>query len=198
MGVLPTSEPRTIAIFDFDGTLAEHDSLWPFLVAVAGLPRCMLAMCVSLWAYIFACQGDKRTIVKERLLYAILRGRRHSELAPAITRMKSWPRWMKTAEDLKRHYAAGHHVVIATGSLDLYIKEMLGDLPYHAILSTEMEVQGGVLTGRMALGNCVRQRKAERVEAYMLSHGPYEDSWAYGNAPHDLPMMKLTKHSVVI
>ena len=189
---------RTIAFFDFDGTLAQDDSLWPFLVAVAGLPRCLCALAKGVFFYLFPCGRDRRTAVKEILLSTVLEGKHLSALVPAVERMRVWPRWMKTADDLRDHFAKGHHVVIATGSLNLYVKEMLGDMPYHAILCTEMEIIGGVLTGRMASGNCVRKRKAERVAEYLLKNGPFADSWAYGNLPHDLPMMELANHRVII
>jgi len=194
----PCETGRTVAFFDFDGTLAECDSLWPFLVAVAGWPRCLLAVVQGFCSYLFPAGQDRRTIIKAKLLEAVLRGRRLSDLAPSVTRMRGWPRWMKTADDLRRHYARGHHVVIATGSLNLYISEMLRDLPHHAIICTTMEERDGVLTGKMASGNCVRKRKAELVAAYIKEHGPFDDSWAYGNAPHDLPMMDLVQHRVII
>lgn len=188
-----------IAFFDFDGTLAKGDSLWPFLIAVAGWPRCLCAVAVSLWAYA-ACppEADQRTIIKDVLLRRILGGRRVKDLDDAIARMKDWPRWLPTVAALKDHHARGHHIVIATGSLGLYVPAMLGDLPYHAILATEIEVVDDVLTGRMSLGNCVRQTKAERVAAYMKEHGPFAESWAYGNAPHDLPMMQHVTHGIVV
>ncbi len=34
----------TLAVFDFDHTLITGDSLWPFLAAVAGWPRALLAL----------------------------------------------------------------------------------------------------------------------------------------------------------
>lgn len=189
---------RAIAVFDFDGTLAAKDSLWPFLLAVAGWPRCVWALLCGVVALVTTCHGDRRTIIKTTLLEKILRGRRVDELKPAIERMRSWPQWLPTVDALKRHHEAGDHIVIATGSLDLYVKQMLGALPYDAILATEMDVHDGVLSGHMALGNCVRQRKAERVAAYIKLYGPFADSWAYGNAPHDLPMMELMKHRVIV
>lgn len=190
---------RALAVFDFDGTLAAKDSLWPFLIAVAGWPRCLFAVLCGVVALAVRRKGrDLRTTMKATLLETVLRGRRVDSLAPALERMRDWPRWLPSAEALKRHHEAGDLVVIATGSLDLYVKAMLGSLPYDDILATEMEVRDGVLTGQMTLGNCVRQRKAERVAAYMKQHGPFADSWAYGNAPHDEPMMDLMNHRVVV
>lgn len=193
------SASRSIAFFDFDGTLAARDSLWPFLVDVGGRWRCICAVAVGLWTYI-TCppESDRRTIIKDVLLRRILAGRRVEDLADSVARMKNWPRWLPTVAALKDHYARGHHIVIATGSLGLYVPSMLGDLPYHAILATEMETVDGVLTGRMSLGNCVRATKAARVEAYIKEHGPFAESWAYGNAPHDLPMMQHVLHGVIV
>ena len=189
---------KTIAVFDFDGTLAAHDSLWPFLVAVAGFPRCVLAVLGAAAAYLVAKDGDHRTIVKEKLLFTILRGRRAVDLKTAIKRMKEWPCWLDSLDALKKHHEQGHHILIASGSLDLYIEEMLAGIPHDGVLCTRMEVVDGVLTGRMESGNCVRQRKAELVRAYMQQNGPFGESWAYGNAPHDLPMMELMTHCVII
>lgn len=189
-----------VAFFDFDGTLAHRDSLWPFLIAVAGFWQCMAGILLALFQYVFAKDGqDRRTIIKAALLNYTLKGRKTQDLVPAISRMRSWPNWITpTTEALKKHHEDGHKVVVATGSLDLYVQAMLGDLPVDAILCTRMEVKDGVLTGQMLSGNCVRKRKAELVAEYMKEHGPFAESWAYGNAPHDLPMMELTTHRVVI
>ncbi len=194
-----SSRMRSIAFFDFDGTLAAKDSLWPFLVAYAGKPRCLLAAARAAVCLPFkSADVDLRTAFKDSLLKSILAYVRVADLKPAIERMRIWPQWLPTVEALKKHHEAGDLIVIATGSLDLYIREMLGALPYDAILATEMDVHDGVLTGEMALGNCVRERKAQRVAAYLEQHGPFADSWAYGNAPHDLPMMELVNHRVVV
>lgn len=193
-------EGRKIAFFDFDGTLAHCDSLWPFLVAVAGFWRCYFAALRSLAVWVSPPKGkDRRTAVKEVLLKQTLAGRSVEELGGAIERMRTWPRWIgATVVALRDHHAQGHEVVVATGSLDLYVRQMLGDLPVDAVLATEVGVHDGVLDGSMPLGNCVRQIKAERVAAYMKEHGPYVESWAYGNLPHDLPMMELTTHRVIV
>lgn len=194
--------PRTVAFFDFDATLSKGDSLWPFLVAAAGWPRCILALFAGAGAYLLALVHpgmDRRTAIKDALLHVTMRGLKVAELGPAIERMKRWPRWLEPAHSaLLEHHAKGHTIVIATGSLDLYVPQMLGDLPYDAILCTQMENVDGRLTGRMLSGNCVRGRKAQLVEEYLAEEGPFEDSYAYGNAPHDLPMMLHVRHGIII
>ncbi len=196
------SQKRSIAFFDFDGTLAEGDSLWPFLVAARGWAWCAGAflLCLPLPLLAFAAGKNWRTAVKAGLLRLTLGGLSLEEAARAAGKMRSWPKWIeKNVATLRKHHEAGHLVVIATGSLNLYMPTILRDvLPYDELLCTEMEMKGNVLTGRMASGNCVRERKAQRVAEYIVANGPFEESWAYGNAPHDLPMMEVVKTGIVV
>jgi phosphatidylglycerophosphatase C len=196
-----SSGARTIVIFDYDNTLVEGDSLWPFLVAVAGWRRASLALLKALagFVWVWARGGDYRTHVKERLLLDLLAGKREVDLAPAVEKMLSWPRERALVMNaLREQYNKGNHIVIASGSLSLYLPSLLRRIPHHAVLCTEMEIKDGVVTGRMASGNCVRARKAERVADYLTVHGPFDDSWGYGNAPNDLPMLEKVRHRVIV
>lgn len=193
------TEQKTIAIFDFDGTLIKGDSLWPFLVAVAGLPRCLYILAMALVKINGCPQKERRTFIKSYLLKETLGGRRVADLEPAVKKVQAWVRWIEpTRKALMEHHASGHHIMIASGSLDLYLPVLLKDIPCDTVLCTRMEVENGVLSGRMLTGNCVRERKAEMVGDFLATHGPFEDSWGYGNLPHDLPMLHLVKNRVVV
>lgn len=195
-----SEKKNTIAFFDFDGTLVENDSLWPFLLTAAGRSTCYAACAKALWARIFCpADKDKRSIFKDVLLQHTLAGKSLDELSIAAQKIESWPKWIEAScNAIKDHHAQGHFIVIASGSLDIYLKNLLKHIPYNAVICTEMEIKNGVLTGKMSSGNCVRESKAKRVATYLEQHGPYEDSIAYGNAPHDLPMMELTNKRVIV
>ncbi len=191
---------RTIAFFDFDGTLVKGDSLWPFLFRAVGFWKASYAIFRAILRQ-FKCPlgKDKRTYFKENLLFYVLRGADLDEMAQVAARMKSWPVWIEgTVQALNDHHEKGHHIVIASGSLDLYLAALLEDLPCDDIICTRMECEEDTLTGFIASGNCVRQRKAQKVAEYLATHGPFEEVWAYGNAPHDLPMMEYAKTKVII
>ena len=198
---------RALAVFDFDDTLVEGDSLWPFLVHVAGLPRAASALLEALLCFVFRRARDKndpaladfRTFVKARLLKRLLAGRRTDSLGPAIERLRRWRRWNEPVRRaLLERAQEGCAIVIASGGLDLYLPALLADLPPHALICTKMEVENGLITGAMASGNCVRAEKAKCLKAWIAAHGPFSASWGYGNFPHDLPMLELVERRVIV
>jgi HAD superfamily phosphoserine phosphatase-like hydrolase len=194
---------RTIAIFDFDHTLIEGESFWAFLSFVVGWPRTIMAAVEGL--ALFAVQRitgknvELRTFLKAHLLGRLIAGRRTDDFKPAIEKLRGWIVWKKPIHAaLLDHHAKGHRIVIASGGLDIYLPELLKDLPHHAIICTTIGIQNGIVTGEMTFGNCVRDRKAELVTAYLAEHGGFTESWGYGNLPHDLPMLGVLKHRVVV
>jgi phosphatidylglycerophosphatase C len=193
---------RKIAVFDFDDTLVHGDSLWPFLLKLAGTVRVVWAMG---WALATtktpeAESGfDRRGMVKANFLRALLAGRSLASLQESLAALQSWSQWRQDiVAKLHEHKAAGCHIVIASGGLDIYLPTLLQGLPYDTLICTRMVVEDGVLTGAMAGGNCVRAEKARRIADYLAAHGPFMESWGYGNAPHDEPMLALLQHKTII
>jgi phosphoserine phosphatase len=99
---------------------------------------------------------------------------------------------------LRDHHAQGDKIVIASGGLDLYLPELLQNIPYDALICTQIGTSDDIVTGEMINGNCVRLRKAELVGAWLAANGPFEQSFGYGNYPHDVPMLGLLKHRIIV
>lgn len=198
---------RVIAVFDFDHTLIEGESFWAFLGLAAGWPRTIAALAEGLWLYALRRLknpedleiADHRTFLKAHLLNRLLAGRALTQFPGAIKELHGWVKWKERVHKaLLEHHAKGHHIVIASGGLDLYLPDLLQDLPHDAIICTQIEVKDGAVTGIMVRGNCVRFRKAELLKEYLESKGPFMESWGYGNLPHDLPMLRLLKHQIIV
>jgi phosphoserine phosphatase len=181
--------------------------MWIFFAAVAGWPRVVSAFLESLVLFTFEhfvwktdrVRIDRGTFFKVQMLQRLIAGRRVASLSEPIAKLVRTALWNEKICDLLReHYGKGHHVVIASGSLSLYLPEMVKNLPHHALLCTDVGISDGIVIGDMPLGNCVRQGKAERVATYMNEHGPFGESWGYGNFPDDVPMMNLMKYRVIV
>jgi len=204
---LTTPPVSTIVVFDFDHTLIEGDSFWNFLSLIAGWPHTILALIGGVGQLALGRLkskhdpqfADHRTFLKAHLLERLVTGRKLADLPRAVETLRQRLRWKESVRtSLQEHHAAGHHVVIASGGLDLYLVELLQDVPHHGVICTQIGVADGTITGAMVNGNCVRLRKAELVAEYLQQHGPFAESWGYGNLPHDLPMLELVKHRIVI
>lgn len=192
------SMTRGVAFFDFDGTLVKGDSLIPYLGYVAGWPKMIAAFAKSV-ASPEKGHPDTRTGIKSALLKRTLAGVPYEEARAAASKLAPLKIWKPlTHKALLKHKADGFTIVVATGALELYIHQLLEELPVDLVIATEMEVKDGILTGAIQGGNCVRQEKARRVEAYLKTHGPFDVTYGYGNAPHDLPMLALLDHKTVI
>ena len=199
---------RSIAIFDFDGTLVEGDSLWPFLGYACGWPKVAMSMIKAIGAYGLAkiqkrpaseC-ADPRTFMKTYMMHDLLAGKTMGQLQPAVKHLLKRAKWKADIrQKLQDHQTRGDRIVIASGGLDLYLPALLDGVVHdYALICTEMESFDGMLTGFMPAGNCVRQVKAERVAAYLKANGPFADSWGYGNYPHDVPMLELVNHRILV
>src|SRR5271154_2762149 len=92
---------RKLAVFDFDHTLIEGDSLWPFLVYAAGMPRALAALGEALGLFVVrrlqnkndSAIADPRTFIKAHLVRRLLEGRRAAELGSAIGKLRAWQKW---------------------------------------------------------------------------------------------------------
>lgn len=202
------NQKKVVAFFDFDGTLVYADAIIPYLIKLVGVRKLLAA---ALYAFFkglyFRMRGrlsglDPRTLGKELMLRKLLAGIPLEKAHQAADNMTNWVFWKKRMVDaLKNHRAQGHKVVIVTGSLNLYVHKLLASagIEYDDLLATEMEAMDGVLTGRFApTGNRVRQVKAAAVQVWLNEHGPFDETWGYGNAPNDVPMLELLQHKVIV
>jgi phosphatidylglycerophosphatase C len=191
--------PRSIAIFDYDGTLVHRDSLLQFMVLACGWPKALWGLTLSLLKP-HKGEMDYRTGVKTAWLRRCLKGQQEGDLRALAGQLKGLQHWKEPAYSaLLKHKADGALIVVATGALDLYIRALLADLPVDLVLATELETTAdGRLTGALKGGNCVRKEKARRVAALLAAEGPFAISYGYGNAPHDLPMLDLLDQRMVI
>lgn len=191
---------RTVAAFDFDGTLTARDTLAPFLRMVAGPAAVLAAACADAPRLLLAAAGrSSRDAAKERFLARVLGGRSHEEVAArgeeygaGIARRGIRPAML---DRIAWHRAQGHELVIVSASLDVYLDEVGRHLGIDTVLCSRLEVAAdGTCTGRLAGGNCRGPEKAQRLRAHVGAGGCR--LWAYGDSAGDREMLALADHPV--
>jgi phosphatidylglycerophosphatase C len=187
-----------LALFDFDGTLTQRDTVLPFLLSVCGgqaLPRLSVAAARG-----FAGDGDaRRDAAKAAIIMSALAGRSSAEVnaaGRAYARVVL-QRALRPAgrARLEWHRAHGHRLVIVSASLEPYLAVVAELLGVELCLCTRLEVSDDVrLTGSMAGANCRGAEKARRVRA-VVEPNEYE-VWAYGDSAGDEALLALANHPV--
>lgn len=87
---------------------------------------------------------------------------------------------------------SGTHIVVVSASINNYLKPWCVDMGFD-LISSELEVINGKLTGKFSRLNCNGIEKVRRInERYDLSQ--YNEIHVFGNSKGDLPMLELGTH----
>ncbi|HMD46637.1 MAG TPA: HAD-IB family hydrolase [Acidimicrobiales bacterium] len=201
--------PRTVAAFDFDGTITRGGSVFPFLISARGLLPVLAAVVRTSPSLVrgAVAGGSAADRGKERLFVRLLSGvpaahldrqgrafaehhlRRH--LRPEMRDRMAW------------HRRQGHLVVIVSASPECYVRPAGELLGVDGVLATRLAVEGsGRVTGRYDGKNCRGAEKYARVVGWLRAEGlagagaPQPVLWAYGNSRGDLRLLEGADHPV--
>ncbi|MBO9704282.1 MAG: phosphoserine phosphatase SerB [Arthrobacter sp.] len=87
-------------------------------------------------------------------------------------------------------HAAGHRVAVVSGGFNQILEPLAGELGLDYWLANDLEVQNGVLTGRVAGAVVDRAAKATRLREWAQASGvPLEAAVAVGDGANDLDML---------
>lgn len=168
-----TEQVRTVAAFDFDGTVTRSDTLIPFLRRSAGsirTARALLALSVRITRSMAG--AGSRDEAKEELLRRLLAGQPvaalEAEAESFADHVVGHGLRRETLERIEFHRAAGHELVLVSASPELYVAPVARRLGFAAALGTRLEVgPDGRLTGRLVGRNCRGPEKVRRLEEWL-------------------------------
>ncbi len=107
-----------------------------------------------------------------------------------------YPRALKCIET---HRAAGHVVVLVSGSIRQIVTPVAEHVGADGILCTELEEEQGAFTGALKAGSLTGARKAEALKDFARLHQiSLPLSHAYADSLDDVPMLDCVGHPVVI
>lgn len=193
---------RTVAAFDFDGTLSTRDNFLRFLRLVAGTADTAKAMAAAVPALLAARRDpSERDSAKAIVLRRTLQGRTDAHLRDLGRRFAR----LVVAEHmnppvlarLEAHRAAGHELVIVSASLTHYLDPAAALLGIPTVLATELEVgPDGRCTGELAGPNVRGPEKAARLDAWLA--GSPATVYAYGDSHGDTELLARADHPFLV
>jgi HAD superfamily hydrolase (TIGR01490 family) len=184
---------RSLALFDFDGTLFVGDSLYDFLVFAFGFNK-VFSGAVLLSPFLAAYKFNlcSPVLAKEKVFAHFFKNRSVSSLdliAEKYFRLRGVYKLRKNGvAKIHEHLAHGHTVAIVSASA-FWVRPFA---EYFGLIfiSTALEVEDGRYTGRMSGRNCNGLEKVNRVkEVFDLS--AYCEIYAYGDTSGDAEMLAL-------
>lgn len=189
---------RRLALFDFDGTLTDRDTMLAFALHCRGPYRFWAGMLWLLPLFVGLRLGAiDRADAKRVFLRHFLRGMDRATLDRAAEtfadRIEAWVR--PAARDaLSRHREQQDDIAIVSASLDLWLTPFakLHDL---RCLCTEAAItERGTFEGDLASPNCNGPEKVRRIrDAFDLE--VYDGVTAYGDSSGDREMLALADES---
>lgn len=184
-----------VAVFDFDGTLTQRDSLLPFLLIAVGpwqFWRGLVVMSPVLLGYVLKLIPNWRA--KEAVLTHYLSGRtveRFFQLAQNFA-IKEVPKLLRpeAIECLQWHQEQGHRTILISASWEAYLLPLTQILGFDQVIGTKLESHAGFLTGRIQGKNCYGKEKVKRLQALI---GDLSDFciYAYGDSRGDLELLEV-------
>lgn len=181
-----------VAAFDFDGTISRRDTLVPFLYRLAG-PTLTTRVLAS---ELPRSRGD-RDALKHAVIARLVEGRSHAELrAEGAAYAGTLPDLLRPTmlDQIEWHRATGHHIVIVSASLRLYLEPLAERLGIEHLICVDLETDdAGVCTGGLAGANVRGPEKEVRLRSWFaetLGADPTE-VWAYGDSSGDRELLLM-------
>lgn len=188
------ADKHVVAAFDFDGTLTRHDTLLPFLRYLLGdaqVARHALMLSPMLAGYGVGLIDNGTA--KERVLIRCLGGMHMDELLQQGERFATYvlPGLLshEAVQRLEWHKQQGHHCVVISASLELYVRPWAIKAGFDDVIATRLEIQeGGRITGKLSGKNCFGAEKVHRLENLLGNRDGYT-LYAYGDSRGDKELL---------
>jgi len=202
----PTAMPaarRVVAVFDFDGTVTDRDSLLPFLVAAFGRRRVAAAFAVQPLAFagallrVMPIDAFKRRVL--RRLVKDTPAPRLRAIGPAYARALASRVRPGALERIAWHRSQGHLLVLASATLDVYLDHVGAQLGFDHVLCTRLASRPGDdgverLTGALDGRDCTGPEKLRRLAA-LLGDLRAHELHAYGDSAGDRELLAAADHA---
>lgn len=186
---------KSVAFFDFDGTLTQKDTLLLYLRELSGRKdfyKNLILKSPVLLSYALNLMSNSKA--KEQLLIKFLKGTPTSDayktgnkVARLITGNLLRPEGIRL---LRWHQMNNHDTVIVSASLGFWIEPWSKSNGVNDAICTKIESNDGLITGNLFGNNCYGEEKVRRIRAWTTDKPEYSYSYAYGDSLADLPMLK--------
>ncbi len=193
-----------VAVFDFDGTLTNQDSLPLFLRYCKGTGKFLWALVKSLPTLLATTVGlASRQEAKEALVTALFQGESKSELEKQGTAFAQGPLHSiirhEVFQKFVEHHSKGDLCLLISANLDVYIIPWGNLAGFDAVLCSRLAVDSeGQITGKLQGPNCWGPEKVRRLQEFLNRPRESYILHVYGDSRGDLALLSFADYSIKI
>jgi phosphatidylglycerophosphatase C len=188
---------KIIALFDFDGTITEKDTMIEFIIFSFGYFKFvsgLILLSPVLMVYKLSLISNFKA--KQILLSYFFKGMhiiKFNQLAEDYCSSKIEKIIKnKAMKRIMWHKKNGHLIVVVTASILNWIKPWC-DKNQIEIIATELEVKNSIITGLLSTKNCYGKEKVSRIkQKFELSS--FNTIYAYGDSKGDKEMLDIASN----
>jgi phosphatidylglycerophosphatase C len=200
---------RCVALFDLDGTLTWHDTMFAFLTGyVVRHPRRwprLWRLAPAMLSYVVGTHD--RGKLKSQVIRIVMGGESRQEIdgwsAAFVAGLKRRGTFRPAAlAVVEQHRGAGDHLVLLSASPDLYVPRIGHLLGFERTLCTEIQWRTDPsgedhLDGALKTPNRRGEEKSRCLQ-WLRTEYPGLPVVAYGNSASDLPHMTLAERALLV
>lgn len=192
------STEKTIAFFDFDGTITTEDTMFAFFKFVKGTwLYYFYFLLLSPVFVLFKLKLIPSQTAKEISLLLLFKGTQKEKFTAwgkefcaqkidAMVRPKAW-------EKLMWHRNQGHEVYIVSASAEEWLRPWTEKKEVNLICTALLYNEQGIFTGRISGKNCNGKEKVCRIEE-KINLKEYNTIYAYGDTSGDKEMLAMATY----
>lgn len=198
-----TGGSGALAVFDLDGTITRHDTLFPFLWSCLWrrpwrLPRLLALPPLTLGFLLHRDRGRFKGGVLRATLGGLPRDYLEHCAAQFVPRVLQGGLFAEARRAIERHRLQGDKLLLMSASVDLYVPMIGAALGFGQTICSQVRWRGdGRLDGRLSSTNCRGEEKRRCLQALIARERPGR-IYAYGNSRSDLSHMQLAQQAYFI
>jgi HAD superfamily hydrolase (TIGR01490 family) len=190
---------EVIAAFDLDGTLTRRDTLIDFLIKTIGYRKLAMGLFVNspmLMKHLFGIISSETA--KQTMFTHFFKGWRVGEFdRQCHVYSSSRLPYLLKGEALSRcdwHKKQGHRLVCVSASIRNWVAPWALQYGFRNVIATEIETDGGMITGRFRGRNCNGPEKVRRFLEIFPERDRYT-LFAYGDSRGDEQLLSFADYA---
>ncbi|MCB9207167.1 MAG: HAD-IB family hydrolase [Ignavibacteriales bacterium] len=188
------NDGKVLALFDFDGTITQKDSLFHFLKYSVGPIKYYKNIFILIPVFLkLIFQIISNSDAKEKVIayfFKDLTQQNFKEIADSYSETQINKIIKNSAsQKIKWHKSQNHRIIIVSASVECYLQKWCEKKELE-LIGTKLEFINNKLSGKFLTSNCNGEEKVSRIKE-KINLSEYNEIYAYGNSKGDLPMLEL-------